>query len=118
MRLRRSCVVVLGVGFVLPPMAYAAGDIKTKEEAIASVEKQRPDLIKLSDQIWGFAETALKETKSSKVLADHAEKQGFKVLRGVANLPTAFIASYGEGRPIIAQTSSASSRVEDHCRGA
>ena len=101
MRLRRSCVVVLGVGFVLPTMVFAAGDIKTKEEVIASVEKQRADLIKLSDQIWGFAETALKETKSSKLLADHAEKHGFKVVRGVANLPTAFIASYGEGRPII-----------------
>jgi aminobenzoyl-glutamate utilization protein B len=101
MRFRRSCVVVLGVGFVLPPVGFAAGDIKKKEDVVASVEKQRADLIKLSDQIWGFAETALKETKSSKVLADHAEKQGFKVVRGVANLPTAFIASYGEGHPII-----------------
>ena len=95
MRLRRSCVVVLGVGFVLPPMVYAAGDIKEKEEVVASVENQRADLIKLSDQIWGFAETALKETKSSKVLADHAEKQGFNVVRGVANLPTAFISQRG-----------------------
>jgi len=102
MRLRRSWVVVLGtVLLVLPPVVFAAGDIKTKEEVVASIEQQRADLIKLSDQIWGFAETALKETKSSKVLADHAEKQGFEVVRGVANLPTAFIASYGEGRPII-----------------
>ena len=100
--MRRSCVVVLGtVLIILPPVVFAAGEIKDKEAVVASIEKQRADLTKLSEQVWGFAETALHETKSSAVLADYAEKQGFKVARGVANLPTAFIATYGEGRPII-----------------
>lgn len=72
-----------------------------KDEATASIEKQKATLIALSDQIWRFAETALRETKSAKLLADHAEKEGFKVERGVAGMPTAFIASYGQGRPII-----------------
>jgi len=102
MKLRRSCVVILGVGFALPSVVFGGGDIKKKEEVVASIDKQKGDLIKLSDQVWAFAETALFETKSSKLLADHAEKQGFKVERGVADMPTAFIASYGEGRPIIA----------------
>jgi aminobenzoyl-glutamate utilization protein B len=48
----------------------------------------------------GFAETAMKETKSSKVLADYAQEQGFRVTR-VAEIPTAFIAEYGSGLPII-----------------
>ena len=73
MKLRRSCVVILGVGFALPSMVFGGGDIKKKEEAVASIEKQRTELVKLSDQVWAFAETALLETKSSKVLADHAE---------------------------------------------
>jgi aminobenzoyl-glutamate utilization protein B len=95
--------VVLGtVSLVLTSAAFATGDIKKKEEVVASIEKQRSELIKLSDQVWSFAETALLETKSSKVLADHAEKQGFKVERGVAGMPTAFVASFGEGRPVIA----------------
>lgn len=72
-----------------------------KAEAIASVERQREDMIKLSDQVWAFAETALLETKSSKVLADYAEQQGFAVERGVAGMPTAFVASYGAGKPVI-----------------
>jgi len=55
----------------------------------------------MSDQIWGYAETALREHRSAKLLADYAEQQGFRVERGVAGMPTAFIASYGEGRPII-----------------
>lgn len=76
-------------------------DIKLKQEILKSVSKHQQELIKLSDEIWGFAETALKEYKSSKVLADYAEAQGFKVERGVAGLPTAFIASFGSGKPII-----------------
>ena len=72
-----------------------------KNSVLASVEKHQQELIKLSDQVWGFAETAMKETKSSKVLADYAEAQGFKVTRGVADIPTAFIAEFGSGKPII-----------------
>lgn len=41
------------------------------------------------------------ERKSSKLLADYAEAQGFRVTRGVAKIPTAFIAEYGSGSPII-----------------
>ncbi|MFT4984185.1 MAG: aminobenzoyl-glutamate utilization protein B [Flavobacterium sp.] len=72
-----------------------------KKAVLASVEKHQQELIRLSNQIWGFAETAMKETKSSKVLADYAQEQGFKVTRGVAEIPTAFIAEYGSGVPII-----------------
>lgn len=72
-----------------------------KKEVLLSVDKHQKELISLSDQIWGFAETAMVETKSAKVLADYAEAQGFKVTRGVAEVPTAFIAEYGSGKPII-----------------
>jgi len=78
-----------------------AGDLKKKSAAVAFVDKHQPALINLSDKIWALAETALKENKSSKLLADYAEQQGFKVERGVANMPTAFIATYGDGKPII-----------------
>jgi len=73
-----------------------------KEAAVASVDRHRPELVDLANQVWAFAETALKEKRSSKVLADYAESQGFKVERGVAGLPTAFTATYGEGKPVIA----------------
>lgn len=72
-----------------------------KQAVISSVDSHQERLIGLSDQIWAFAETALKEHQSSKVLADYAESQGFVVTRGVASMPTAFIASYGSGKPII-----------------
>jgi aminobenzoyl-glutamate utilization protein B len=72
-----------------------------KDAVIKSVESKKPDLTGMSDKIWAYAETALKEKQSSKLLADYAEAQGFKVDRGVAGLPTAFIASYGTGKPVI-----------------
>jgi aminobenzoyl-glutamate utilization protein B len=66
-----------------------------------SVENHRSDLIEISDGIWANAETAFEETESSKLLADYAEKNGFKVERGVAGIPTAFVATYGSGKPVI-----------------
>jgi aminobenzoyl-glutamate utilization protein B len=94
--------VAMGLVAVLAaPLVGLAGDVKKKQEVVASIEKHRAELTRLSDQIWAYAETALRETRSSKVLADYAEQQGFEVKRGVAGMPTAFVASYGQGRPII-----------------
>jgi aminobenzoyl-glutamate utilization protein B len=72
-----------------------------KEAAVASVDRHRAELTGLSDQVWRHAETALRESKSAKTLADYAESKGFRVERGVAGMPTAFIASFGEGKPVI-----------------
>lgn len=72
-----------------------------KKAIVASVEKHEKALIDISDQIWALAETAFEETQSAKILADYAEKQGFKVDRGVAGMPTAFVATYGSGSPVI-----------------
>jgi aminobenzoyl-glutamate utilization protein B len=72
-----------------------------KQLAAASIDAQRDQLTALSDQVWRYAETALQETKSSKALADFAEQKGFRVTRGVAGMPTAFVAEYGSGRPVI-----------------
>jgi len=66
-----------------------------------SVEKHQANLIEISDAIWASAETAFEEYKSSKLLADYAENNGFTVERGVAGIPTAFVATYGSGKPVI-----------------
>jgi aminobenzoyl-glutamate utilization protein B len=82
-------------------LAQKTNTSTNKNSVINSVEKHQQELISLSDQIWGFAEIAMRENKSSKVLADYAEAQGFKVTRGVAEIPSAFIAEFGTGKPII-----------------
>ncbi|MBX9891474.1 MAG: amidohydrolase [Chitinophagaceae bacterium] len=72
-----------------------------KQAVLRSIQKHEQALIGLSDQVWGFAEIAMREHQSAKVLADYAEKQGFRVTKNIAEIPTAFIAEYGSGKPII-----------------
>jgi aminobenzoyl-glutamate utilization protein B len=73
----------------------------SKKMVIQSVENHSKDLITVSDKIWAAEETAFNEHISSKTLADYAEANGFKVERGVAEIPTAFVATYGSGSPVI-----------------
>ena len=55
----------------------------------------------ISDRVWEFAELGLQEFNSSKLLADTLEAAGFTVERGLAGMPTCFVATYGSGRPVI-----------------
>lgn len=77
---------------------------KDKEAVIHLIELMQDELIEISDTIWQYAEIGLEEYKSSKLLADFAEKNGFKVERGISGMPTAFIATYGTGKPVIGIT--------------
>jgi aminobenzoyl-glutamate utilization protein B len=72
-----------------------------KQSAVSAVDRHAAELAELSDRIWAYAEIALREHRSAAALADHAERQGFRVQRGVAGMPTAFVATYGKGRPVI-----------------
>ncbi|MDG2288085.1 MAG: amidohydrolase, partial [Candidatus Marinimicrobia bacterium] len=87
----------LFLSFVLSMMLLIANDdLSSNKKAIeASVKKHEKELIKISDAIWHNAELALEEYKSSKILSDYAEKNGFSIERGVAGMPTAFIATNG-----------------------
>lgn len=55
----------------------------------------------ISDAIWGFAELGMQEFKSSALLISALEKEGFKVEKGVAGIPTCFVATWGSGKPVI-----------------
>ena len=74
---------------------------KEKETALNWVDGNRSMIVGISDLIWRYAELGLIEYKSSKLLADTLEKHGFRVVRGVADMPTAFTATYGSGKPVI-----------------
>jgi aminobenzoyl-glutamate utilization protein B len=101
MSLLAAAILAAAVSTAVPPPASKA-DARKKQATAAAIDARRADLASLADQVWSFAETALRETRSAALLADYAEKQGFRVERGVAGMPTAFVASYGQGRPVIA----------------
>lgn len=71
-----------------------------KEAAKKWIEDNKSHLADISDRIWEHAELGLQEFKSSALLAKELEKHGFKVERGVAGMPTAFVATYGDGKPV------------------
>ena len=95
--------IKLVISFIFSTMLLQASDDGSgnKKAIEASVQKHEKELIRISDAIWHNAELALEEYKSSKILSDYAEKNGFSIERGVAGMPTAFIATYGSGRPRI-----------------
>lgn len=65
------------------------------------IEAKRNMYIKLNDEIWECAETRFKEYKSSNLLCSALEDEGFQVIKGIAGMETAFVASYGSGKPKI-----------------
>lgn len=68
-------------------------------ELTASYEKM---LEKLNAEIWDFAELKFNEVKSAAAMTELLEKEGFRVTRGLAHMPTAYMAEYGSGKPVIA----------------
>ena len=77
-----------------------AQDVKT--QLAASIDARRAEYAAIADQIWSLAEVGYQEHASSKLLQSELTKAGFTVDAGVAGIPTAFVASYGSGKPVIA----------------
>jgi len=74
---------------------------KLKKELLNSIEQKKDELTSLSDKIWEAAEVAFRENKSAEYLIEYAEANGLIVEKGLAGMPTAFTASYGQGKPVI-----------------
>ena len=72
-----------------------------QKEVLTSIDNKSEHYWKIARTIWEYAELGYLEFKSSKLLQDELAREGFKVDTGVADIPTAFIASYGSGEPII-----------------
>jgi aminobenzoyl-glutamate utilization protein B len=73
----------------------------SKEVALSWIDDNEKHIIEISDKAWDYAELGLLEYKTSKLLADEIERHGFKVERGVADMPTAFVATWGSGAPTL-----------------
>ena len=65
------------------------------------VSSKKNTFQKIAIDIWELAELGYLEHKSSKLLADELRKNGFKITKGVADIPTSFVAEYSNGGPII-----------------
>ena len=72
------------------------------DEALKQMDTKAPFYGDIAHTIWGFAEMGYQEKQSSALLQKTLKDEGFTITGGVAEIPTAFIAEYGSGSPIIA----------------
>jgi aminobenzoyl-glutamate utilization protein B len=86
---------------MVPAAAYPDRSDDLKKEAVSWVTAHRTEIEEAAKAVHGYAEIALTEERSSAYLAGMLERGGFRVQRGAADMPTAFVASYGSGRPVI-----------------
>src|SRR5712691_11414465 len=73
-----------------------------KKEAAAEVDKLQAFTQQIVDEIFSFSELGFQEFETSRYLTGLLEKNGFRVERGVAGIPTAWVATSGSGKPVIA----------------
>jgi aminobenzoyl-glutamate utilization protein B len=83
-------------------LAAALGHAQDQSAAVlASIDANRARYAGVAQQIWDFAEVGYQETRSSALLQEQLRAAGFTVQAAVAGIPTAFVASYGQGAPVI-----------------
>ena len=96
--MRYFCGLIIIMLFVNVAIAELSAE---KQKVISSIDAKRLVYSDMAQQIWKWAELEFEEFRSSALLQDTLKKEGFEVESGVAGMPTAFIASFGDGKPII-----------------
>ena len=103
LKIRALCGLFVFVA-VLVPAGWSAATPVDADKAVAFrwVDDNAAALRKVTLNIWNTPELAMREYKSSRELIGFLESNGFHVEKGVAGLTTAFVATYGSGKPVIA----------------
>jgi aminobenzoyl-glutamate utilization protein B len=101
--MKHAGLCVIFVSAVIQPLRpITAADLRMSQQtAVADVESRTDELKSVNKSIWEFAEVGLQEHKSAALLVSKLKDNGFDVKHGVSDMPTAFVASYGSGKPII-----------------
>ncbi len=93
--------LILSILFLVPQIHLAQNNKALKKNAIEKAEELRPLINEIASTLWDYSETALQETQSAKFLINKLKTAGFRIDEGVAEMPTAFVATYGSGSPVI-----------------
>ena len=92
--------VLAAPAFAAPPQADRLA--AAKADTVGQIEQMKTQAQVMVDTIFSFAELGFQEVETSKYLTTMLEKEGFQIERGVAGIPTAWVASWGSGKPVIA----------------
>jgi aminobenzoyl-glutamate utilization protein B len=106
--MRKFCLPAIGMLllFIIPSSFISAQkDVerieKYKTQALNDLQSQWDQYKHIALQIWGYAELGYKEVQSSASHQKTLSDNGFSIRAGVAGIPTAFVATYGSGQPVI-----------------
>jgi aminobenzoyl-glutamate utilization protein B len=101
----RALVIVLLLSAFFSPLAHGSAQDEAptliQADVMRNIDALREELIAVNQEIWTLAELGLEEHRSAARLVGVLKKAGFKVTTGVAGMPTAFVAEYGSGSPVI-----------------
>jgi aminobenzoyl-glutamate utilization protein B len=75
---------------------------KNKNDVLKELDNKKDFYSTIAQNIWNYAEMGYQEEKSTALLQKTLSDEGFNITKGVAGMPTAFIAEYGSGTPVIA----------------
>jgi len=92
------CLGMLSASAQESPQALQEAEM----ELLDKLEQSAPSFSRIAQQIWDWAEVGYQEERSSALLQDTLQAAGFSVEAGVAGMPTAFVASFGSGKPVVA----------------
>lgn len=101
--MQKTCISFILSFLIMTSTAWSQSmsENSNKQAVLQSIDAKFPELTNLSDKIWSYEEIAFQEAQSAAALIAYAESQGFTVKSGVGEMPTAFVAEYGSGHPII-----------------
>ena len=99
MNTRLPLRILLLTAVVVAPVALSGQD--GKAGVLRTIDANRERAAKVALEIWELAEVGYQETRSSALLQQQLRDAGFSVEAGVAGMPTAFVATYGSGDPVI-----------------
>lgn len=100
---RLALSVLLSVGCALAQSdANSQKEAGMKADLIGQIDGMKKQAQVMVDSVFSFGELGFQEFDTSKYLTGILEKEGFRVQRGIAGIPTAWMASWGEGKPVIA----------------
>ena len=93
-----TCLILLAV--LLPSSLNSTNDHKA--QVMKDIDGMSKHAQVMVDMVFSFAELGFQEVETAKYLTGVLEKEGFKIERGIAGIPTAWMATYGSGKPVIA----------------
>jgi aminobenzoyl-glutamate utilization protein B len=99
--MRKMLALAVMMGAAGSAVAQTPNEMEIKQAGFALVDANAAKMAKVNDAIYSYSEIGFQEVKTIALVTAELKKAGFTVTTGVADMPTAYIATYGKGGPVI-----------------